>query len=179
MNCIITLKINDYFPKLETIPFQNFVCLFSYGDFKGKIALSHYNNDICIHEINKINSDIKYIIHILESNSGSLIGMCELLIPLIKLRQINPPCTLIQEPKLKVIIDTNTKRKLFKTLINSSDIYIVLHAEIFVPSMKNIEYNDTNKIEVTRTNKNINRKNKNNKVDSPRTNKNSERFQNN
>ena len=171
MNCIITLKINDYFPKLETIPFQNFVCLFSYGDFKGKIALSQYNNDICIHEINKINSDIKYIIHILESDSGSLIGMCELLIPLIKFRQINPPCTLIQEQKLKVIIDTNTRRKLFKTLINSSDIYIVLHAEIFVPSMKNIEYNDANKIEVTRTNKNINRKNRNNKVDSPRTNK--------
>ena len=170
MNCIITLKINDYSPKLESIPYQNFVCLFTYGDFKGKILLSQYNNNICTHEINKINSDMKYTIHILDSNSSSLIGMCELIIPLIKLRQMNPPCTMIQEQKLKVIIDMNTKRKLFKTLINSSDIFLFLSAEIFIPNLKNIGCNDMDKIEVTR--KNLNRKIKNNnKKDSSNVNK--------
>ena len=169
MNCIITLKINDYFPKIESIPYQNFVCLFTYGDFKGKILLSQNNNNICTHEINKINSDMKYIIHILDSNSSSLIGMCELLIPFIKLRQMNPPCTIIQEQKLKVIIDMNTKRKLFKTLINSSDIFLFLRAEIFIPNLKNIGNNNFDKIEVTRTN--INLKNKNNKKDFSYTNK--------
>ena len=170
MNCIITLKINDYFPKLESIPYQNFVCLFTYGDFKGKILLSQNNNNICTHEINRINSDMKYIIHILDSNSSSLIGMCELLIPLIKLRQMNPPCTIILEQKLKVIIDMNTKRKLFKTLINSSDIFLFLRAEIFIPNLKNIVCNDFDKIEVTRNNINGKKKN-NNKKDFSHTNK--------
>ena len=165
MNCIITLKINDYSPKLESIPFQDFVCIFTYGDFKGKISLSQYNNNTCIHEINKINSDMKYTIHILDSNSNSLIGMCELLIPLIKLQQMNPPCTITQELKLKVIIDMNTKRKLFKTLINSTDIFLFLHTEIFIPNLKNIEYCDMDKIEVTR--KNLIRKNKNNNKKDP------------
>ena len=170
MNCLITFKINDYSPKLESIPYQNYVCLFTCGDFKGKILFSQYNNNICAHEINKINSDMKYIIHILDSNSSSLIGMCELIIPLIKLRQINPPCTIIQEQKLKIIIDMNTKRKLFKTLINSSDIFLFLRAEIFIPNLKNIGCNDTDKIEVTRNN--LNRKNKNiNKKELSNTNK--------
>ena len=169
MNCIITLKINDYFPKLESIPYQNFVCLFTYKDFIGKIPLSQYYYNECSHEINKINSDIKYTIHILESNSSSLIGMSELLIPFIKFKQINPPCNIIQEQKIKVIIDLNTKRKLFKTLINSSDIFLVLRAEIFVPNIKNVGKMEPNKIEVKRKNINFNIKNKEN---SPRTIKN-------
>ena len=165
MNCIITLKIYDHFPKLESIPYKNFICLFNYKDFIGKIPLSEYYYNECSHEINKINSDIKYTIHILESNSSSLIGMSELLIPFIKFKQINPPCRIIQEQKIKVIIDLNTKRKLFKTLINSSDIFLVLRAEIFVPNVKNIGKMELNKIEVKRKNINFN---SNNKDNSPR-----------
>ena len=154
MNCIITLKINDYFPKIESIPYENFICLFSFEDFKGKIPLSNNdNNNKIAHEISIINSDIKYTIHILEYNSNSLIGMCELLIPLIKLRQINPPCTIIQEQKLKLIIDVNTKRKLFKTLVTSSDIFLFLRAEIFIPNMKCICDSGISKIEVKRKKK--------------------------
>ena len=166
MNCIITLKIYDHFPKLESIPYKNFICLFNYKDFIGKIPLSEYYYNECSHEINKINSDIKYTIHILESNSSSLIGMSELLIPFIKFKQINPPCTIIHEQKIKVIIDLNTKRKLFKTLINSSDIFLFLRAEIFVPNLKNIVKLEFNKIEVKRKNINFN---SNNKEYSPRT----------
>ena len=150
MNCIITLKINDYFPKLDTIPYETFICLFSYGDFKGKIPLYQMNDNVCIHEIPKINSDIKYTLHILETNKSSLIGMSELLIPLVKLKSINPPYTIIHEQKLKLIIDVNTKRKLFKTLINTSDIFLYLKAEIFVPNIKNIIDVDMGKIEVKR-----------------------------
>ena len=176
MNCIITLKINDYFPKLESIPYEKFICLFNFGDFKGKISLSKNDNNICTHEITKISSDIKYIIHIIESNSNSLIGMCELLIPLIKLKQINPPCTIIQEQKLKLIIDVKTKRKLFKTLINSSDIFLYLRAEIFIPTLKNIEDCNSSKIEVKR--KKIKFKNKN-VENSPPINKNKKNYKDN
>ena len=159
MNCIITLKINDYYPKLEFIPYENFICLLTFGEFKGKISLSEKYKNQCTHEISKINTDIKYTIHILDSNSNSLIGICEFLIPLFKFKQVNPPCKIIQEQNLKIIMDTNTKRKLFKTLINSSDIFLVLRAEIFVASIKNIGNSDFDKIEVKRKKINFNKEN--------------------
>ena len=166
MNCIITLKINDYNPKIPSIPYENFICILTNGDFIGKIPLSKNSENECVHEIHKINSDIKYIIHVLESNSNSLIGISELLIPLFKLKQINPPCTVIHEQKLKIIMDTNTKRKLFKTLINSTDIFLLIRAEIYIPNIKNVGNVDLGKIEVKRKNINSNIDNNNNNLNS-------------
>ena len=161
MNCIITLKINDYFPKLESIPYENIICLITNGDFKERIPISKNNNNKCTHEIPIINTDINYTIHILESNSNSLIGISELIIPLFKFRQINPPCTITHEQKIKIIIDNNTKRKLFKTLINASDIFLVLIADIFVPNIKNIVNFSLSIIEVKRKKINFNKENNN------------------
>ena len=146
MSCIITLKIKDYFPKIETIPYENFVCLFTYEDFFGKIPLIEKSNNICKHEIPTISSDIKYNIHILEYNESSLIGICEIVIPFIKIRRIKAPGTMVQEQKIKLIIDVNTKRKLFGKLINSGDIYLVLCAEVFIPDKNNIIINNDNNI---------------------------------
>ena len=163
MNCIITLKINDYYPKLDSIPYENFICIITNNDFKQTLSLSKNNNNKCTQEIPIINTDIKYTIHILESNSNSLIGISELLIPLFKFKQINPPCTIIHEQKLKIIMDMTTKRKLFKTLINASDIFLNLIAEIYVPNIKNIGNIYLSIIEVKRKNKNNNKENINKK----------------
>ena len=158
MNCVITLKINDYYPKLESIPYENFVCLFTYGDFFVKVPLIQKSNNICKHEVESISSDIKYNIHILESNESSLIGICEMIIPFIKIKKINAPGTMVQEQTIKLIIDLNTKRKLFGTLINSGDIYLVLSAEVFIPDKKNIILNT----EISNINLSDNKKKNNN-----------------
>jgi len=167
MNCIVTLKINDYFPKIDSIPYENFVCLFTYGDFFGKIPLIKKSNNICKHEIETINSDLKYNIHILEYNESSLIGICEMVIPLIKIKKISAPGTMIQEQKIKLIIDVNTKRKLFGKLINSGDIYLVLCAEVFIPDKKNIIQNN----DIGINSNNIKKLNTNNKQIHVRINK--------
>ena len=171
MNCIVTLKINDYYPKNESIPFENFVCLFTYGDFFGKIPLIKKSNSICKHEIEKISSDIKYNIHILEYNDSSLIGISEMLIPFNKIKKITAPCTMIQEQKIKLIIDLNTKRKLFGKIINSGDIYLLICAEVFIPDNKNIicssisDKNDISNLNsMKKFNNNINNNNKKIKV---------------
>ncbi len=173
MNCIVTLKINDYYPKNESIPFENFVCLFTYGDFFGKIPLIKKSNSICKHEIEKISSDIKYNIHILEYNDSSLIGISEMLIPFNKVKKITAPCTMIQEKKIKLIIDLNTKRKLFGKIINSGDIYLLICAEVFIPDNKNIicssisdknDISNLNSMKKYNNNNNINNNNKKIKV---------------
>ena len=142
MNCIVTLKIIDYYPKIDSIPYENFICLFTYGDFFGKIPLIKKINNICKHEIGYINADLKYNIHILEYNESSLIGISEMVIPFIKIKKINPPGTIVQQQKIKLIIDLNTKRKLFGKIINSSEIYLDIYAEIYIPDKKNILINN-------------------------------------
>ena len=162
MNCIVTLKINDYYPKNESIPYENFVCLFTYGDFFGKIPLIKKSNNICKHEIEKISSDIKYNIRILEFNDSSLIGISEMIIPFNKIKKINFPGTMIQEQKIKLIIDLNTKRKLFGKLINSGDIYLLICAEVFIPDNKNIICPLSDKNEIN--NMNMKKFNNNNSI---------------
>ena len=175
MNCIITLKIKDYFPKINTIPYDNFVCLFTYGDFFGKIPLIQKSTSICKHEISTINSDIKYNIHILEYSDSSLIGICEMVIPFIKIKKINPPGTLIQEQKTKLIIDLNTKRKLFGKITNSGDIFLEFCAEVFIPDKNSVIINKESYINnLNNSNKKIQvriqKNNKKNNLDgSPRT----------
>ncbi len=162
MKCIVTLRINDYYPKNESIPYENFVCLFTYGDFFGKIPLIQKSNNICKHEIETINSDIKYNIHILEYNNSSLIGISEMVIPFNKIKKINAPGTMIQEQKIQLIIDVNTKRKLFGKLISNGEIYLFLCAEVFIPDKKIICLPENN--EINNINNNMKKINNNKQI---------------
>ena len=156
MNCIITIKIIDFLPKVNSIPYENYKCIFFNDDFTENIYLNKSSNKIFIQETPKINSDIKYTIHILESKSNSLIGISELIIPLIELKKSKPPCTIKKEQKIKIIIDINTKRKLFKTLINSTDMFFLIKTEIFIPDAKLLA--GGSKIEVKKQNLNSDNK---------------------
>ena len=158
MNCIITIKIIDFLPKLNSIPYENYKCIFFNDDFTENIYLNKSSNKIFIQETPKINSDIKYTIHILESKSNSLIGISELIIPLIELKKSKLPCTIKKEQKIKIIIDIYTKRKLFKTLINSTDMFFLIKTEIFIPDAKLLA--GGSKIEVKKQNLNSDNKSK-------------------
>ena len=37
--CSILIKIKDYFPKIDSIPYQNYICLFTNGENQGQIPL--------------------------------------------------------------------------------------------------------------------------------------------
>ena len=137
-SCEITFKIKDYFPKIDTIPFEEYVCIFIKGDFNEKISLIEKDFNTCKHQINNVNSDLKYKIHIVNLNDSSLIGICEIVIPYAIISQIDTPGTFIKEQQLKLFIDLKTKRKLFGTLLSTGDIYLYLAAEVFVNN-QNIE----------------------------------------
>ena len=96
-------------------------------------------------------SDIKYKIHVLDYNDMSLIGMCEMVISYDIISQISPPNGFIQEQQKRLLMDTNTKRKLFGTILNMGDIYLNIYSEIYL-----CESNNNDKI----NNKNINSKKK-------------------
>ena len=141
ITCKITIKIKDYFPKIDTIPYENYICLFNCGDYEDQIPFLPDESKVIQHQIKNITSDMKYKVHILDYNDMSLIGMCEMTILYEIINQITPPNGFIQEQQKKLLIDLNTKRKLFGTVINTGDIFLNIYAEVFVVSKSNIEKN--------------------------------------
>ena len=144
-SCSIVIKIKDYFPKLDSIPYQNFICLFTNGESEGQIPLISKDDEAYEHQMKNVLSDIKYKIHVLDYNDMSLIGMCEMVISYSILSQIIPPNGFIQEQQKKLLMDTNTKRKLFGTVLNMGDIYLNIYSEIYLIENKtNINTKSTN-----------------------------------
>ena len=138
-SCSITFKIKDYFPKIASIPFEEYACLFMNNDFNEKIPLIEKDYNTCKHQINNVNSDLKYKVHLVNINDFSLIGICEIVIPFAIISQIDIPGTFIKEQQLKLFIDLKTKRKLFGTIVSSGDIYLYISAEVFVNNKNNLE----------------------------------------
>ena len=145
-SCSITFKIKDFFPKIDTIPFDEYACLFMSGDYNEKIPLIEKDYNACKHQIYNVNSDLKYKIHLVNINDFSLIGICEIVIPYAIISQIDVPGTFIKEQQLKLFTDLKTKRKLFGTIVSSGDIYLYISAEVFVNNQNNYEKKKKNLI---------------------------------
>ena len=137
LTCRLTIKVKDYFPKTESIPFSNYICLFTCGEYQGQIPFLPDDSKFLQHQMKNITSDIKYKVHILDFNDMALIGMCEMTISYKVINQLTPPNGLIQEQQKKLLIDSKTKRKLFGTIINSGDIYLKIYAEVILISKNN------------------------------------------
>ena len=149
LTCQIIIKIKDYFPKTETIPFEDYICLFTYNDYEGQIPFLPDESKTIQHQIKNVASDINYKVHILDYNDMSLIGMCEMTILYDILTQLTPPNGFIQEQQKKLLMDLKTKRKLFNTVINTGDIFLNIYAEIYLISKSNFEHKSHNKYRKT------------------------------
>jgi hypothetical protein len=139
ITCKITIKIQDYFPKIDTIPYENYICLFTYGDYEGQIPFLPDDSEILQHQIKNVSSDIKYKVHVLDYNDKSLIGMCEMNISYEIINKISPPNGFVQEQQKKLLIDLKTKRKLFGTIVNIGDIFLNIYAEVLIVSRSSLE----------------------------------------
>ena len=146
ITCKLTIKIKDYFPKIDTIPYENYICLFTCGDYEDQIPFLPDDSKIIQHQIKNVTTDIKYKVHVLDNNNMSLIGMCEMIISYEIINQISPPNGFIQEQQKKLLIDLKTKRKLFGTIVNIGDIFLNIYAEVFLVSRTSLEQKNNNKM---------------------------------
>ena len=146
ITCNVIIKIKDYFPKTDTIPYENYICLFSYNDYEEQIPFLPDESKTIQHQIRNITSDIRYKVHILDYNDMTLIGMCEMSILYDILTQITPPNGFTQEQQKKLLIDLKTKRKLFGTIVNIGDIFLNIYSEIYVISKTSMEPKTVNRM---------------------------------
>ena len=132
----VTITLKDYFPKNNSIHFENFICLFSLNNFNAKINLSNLNNNFIKHKIETTNSNLVYNLHMFDSTNNSLVGIYQLIINFEKIKNLNINDTLTQEVIAKLLIDQKTKRKIFDKITNMGDIFLVLSTEIKILDKK-------------------------------------------
>ena len=133
MNCFtVLIKIKDFFPKFEKIPFDNYLCIFTNNEFEGRISLMQYEYQYIKHEIMDINSDIKYKITVTDCNSKKLIGICDYCISYDKINNLNIGTSINFINHLKLFLSQKTKNDLFGNYYNwnSNDIYLTISTEI-------------------------------------------------
>ena len=138
-NCLISFKIVDYTPKINSIPYQNYICLFICGDFKLKIPILN-NNDYpnLKHQINCIQTDINYKLSLFDSNIKELIGLADLIIPYKLIQKTKPNSSLIYRKQIKFLLGMRSKIKLFGSLNTIGDICLQIYVKIFKKTNKKI-----------------------------------------
>ena len=131
-NYQIKIKINDYFPKIDAIPFDNYICVITCNNMHSKIKLTEYKYQYFqnIFKLQK-NMDLLFnikIINYLENNT--LIGIYDLILPYTKVNQTLQRKTSYYQQQVKLIMNSNVKIKLFGTMMNITSIYLDLIFEI-------------------------------------------------
>ena len=144
-SCSISFKIKDFNPKINSIPYKNYVCIIIYGDFQIKIPLL-LNNDFhnLKHEIKNINWDLYYKITLFDNNLKELIGFSDLIIPFKLIEKTKPNNSLLYEKQIKFLIGMRTKIKLFGSLSKIGDIYLNMTIKIFKNPNKIFRSNNDN-----------------------------------
>ena len=86
-NFILKVKINNYFPKLETIPYNNFICLMICNNYFSEIKLSEIKSKIYSYTSKSMNnSDLLLKIKLIDYvQNYSLVGVYDLVIPYLNI----------------------------------------------------------------------------------------------
>ena len=167
-NYLIKVKISDYFPKIDAIPFEYYICVISCNNYYSKIKLTEFKYQFFQHTFKLMkNTDLLFnikLINYLENNT--LIGIYDLLIPYTKINQIMERNTSYYQQQIKLIMNSNVKIKLFGTMMNITSIYLDLIFEIslmenYTPSINKIRIYD---ILGNNVNELLNKNNNNNKI---------------
>ena len=150
-NYRITIKINDYFPKIDAIPFDNYICEITCNNLSSKIKLTEYKYQYFqnIFKLQK-NTDLLFnikLINYLENNT--LIGIYDLLLPSTKVNQTLQRKKSYYQQQVKLIMNSNVKIKLFGTMMNITSIYLDLIFELsYISNDPSSFPNKTNKLRI-------------------------------
>ena len=148
INCIVSLEIKNYEPQIFNINFPQPACLFQFDNFEGQISLNQIESQNIQHNIKNLNKDIKYKIKLINLSDSSLIGIFDFIIPFILLKKIPSNNILSYQKICSLTMLDETKRFLFGSLINASDIFFDVSANVQILNVykkQNIFYYKNNK----------------------------------
>ena len=140
-NYSISFKIDDFNQKIESISYNNFICLLIYEDFQLRMPLGSNEYNKFEHILKKVKSDLYYKITVFDDKTKTIIGVNEFIIPYKLLYKISPNESYIYKKEIKFIIRNKTKILLFNSVNNSGKMSIHLSAKIF----KSLKYRKNSK----------------------------------
>ena len=150
-NYKVKIKINDFFPKIDAIPYDDFICLISCNNYYSRIKLTEYETQQFKFDLKIIkNTDLLFNIKLINYlDNYKLVGMYNLIIPHIKVNQILQRDISLYKQQVKLIMNSNIKIKLFGIMMNITNIYLDLIFQI--SSMKGnpfVNHNQINKMKI-------------------------------
>ena len=131
-NILVTLRIEDYGPKVPNIKFNNFICLMLNENYIGHIPLSGMQPYECTQEIKELKSDIRYNIRIFTADDNVLIGISEFLLAQSVIEAADENTTVTISKRCKLSIDMKTKIKLFGSVVKTCDLFLDIAAEVYI-----------------------------------------------
>ena len=131
-NYRVKIKINDYFPKIDAIPYDDFICLISCNNYYSRIKLTEHGNQLFKFDLKILrNTDLLFNIKLINYlDNNKLVGMYNLIIPYNRVNQILQREISLYKQQIKLIMNSNVKIKLFGIKMNITNIYLDLIFQI-------------------------------------------------
>ncbi len=151
-NFRIKVKINDYFSKIDAIPYDNYICVITCNNCYSIIKLTEHNHQIFQHSFKLIkNTDLLFNLKLINyADNNTLVGMYDLIIPHSKINQISQKSKSIFKHQVKLIMNSNVKIKLFDYLMDIPNIFLDLIFEFsIIDNYSNSIRNKTNQRKIT------------------------------
>ena len=156
--CEIKIKIDDYYPKIGRIPFDEINCVISDDNDKAIIPLKEIEKIYFIKKSKVFNSDLIYTTKIVDKTNNYIIGDSYFIIPYIKIYSIIRMQAIRYEQYIKLSLETYIKDKIFGFLSSVKNLFLKLSIEINLVDSPNHNFMLFNNINTIR---NYNLKNRN------------------
>ena len=133
-NYRIKIKINDYFPKIDAIPFDNYICSISCNNYNTYLKITEYTNKIFQFDFNSnINKDLIFRIKLINyKERNMLVGYYDLIVPFEIINKFIQKKISVYRQQIKLIMNSNVKIILLGTMMNITSIYLDLFIKINV-----------------------------------------------
>ena len=140
-NYLISFKIKDYNPKLNSISFKDYLCILINGDFQIRLPLINNDYSFSKHEFKNTKSDAFYKISLFDNKNKLLISTSDFIIPYKIFHKINNKF-FIYDKEIKFLIGVKTKLKLFGIQNKIGDMLVIISAKIFKKAKKILSKSD-------------------------------------
>ena len=137
----IGIILKDYFPKLKKIRLDNYDCIISNDKIRKNISLKEKENEVFNHKEKMVNSDLTYLISLIDNEHKSVISKSNLVIPYFRIKQLQNIKKIKYEQQIKMELNKEKREILFGNGVNVGSVFLKFIIDISISGLNNINSN--------------------------------------
>ena len=137
----IGIILKDYFPKLKKIRLDNYDCIISNDKIRKNISLKEKENKLFNHKEEMVNSDLTYLISLIDNEHKSVISKSNLVIPYFRIKQLQNIKKIKYEQQIKMELNKEKREILFGNGVNVGSVFLKFIIDISISDLNNINSN--------------------------------------